>query len=79
MNKTKTAIIATALATILGGSVYLGSEINRPECDYVVVKEDKEICLSSEQAIIIAEKLKDFRCGFGDIKFGGEIKLFEEK
>lgn len=79
MNKTKTTAIGVLLATILGGSVYLGTEVNRPECDYVVVKEEKEICLSQEQAEIITEKLEGFTCGFGNIKFGGEIKLFEEK
>lgn len=79
MSKAKTAIITTALTAILGGSVYLGSEINRPDCDYVIIKDSSEICLTAEQALIITEKLAGFTCGFDNIKFGGEIKLFEPK
>ena len=46
-DKTKTAIIATILAS-LGGTFYVGQEIGKPECDYVIVHEQEEFCISKE-------------------------------
>jgi len=67
-NKTK-VIIGTAIASLLGGSAYIGSEIGRPECDYVILHERKEICITEELKQIIESGLKA-NDGFGGVKFG---------
>ena len=83
MQKKKATITGAILASILGGSIYLGAEVGRPDCDYVVIKDEtkEEICISEEQANIIVEKLKNFKVGVGNMKIGGEVdfNLFEKK
>ncbi len=68
-NKTKTAIIGTAIVSLLGGSVYIGSEIGRPECDYVLIHEREKICITEEIKEIIEDTVGVSK-GFGGIKFG---------
>ena len=67
MNKEKIKAILAGLS-ILGGSAFVGSEISRPDCDYVILTEDKqEICMTEEQAL---EMLKS-KSGFGGTRMGG--------
>lgn len=68
-NKTKTAIIGTAIASLLGGSAYIGSEVGRPECDYVLIYEMEEICITEEIKQAIESGLEANQ-GFGGVKFG---------
>ncbi len=73
-NKIKKTIIGTAVTAVLGGTVYLGSEVGKPECDYVIIKQNQEeICLTVEQMEAITEQVKitpEGTGGFGGIKFG---------
>jgi len=72
LKKLKAAIIAL----LLGGSVYIGAEMGRPECDYVIItKQQEEICITAEQA----EVLEDLEVGFGGIEFGGGINILIKK
>ena len=80
MNKTKTAIIGTAIASLLGGSLYIGSEINKPECDYVIVREAEEICLTEAQAEALFESMKESTgVGLGGIRFGGKAPIIKKE
>ena len=79
MQKKKATITGTILAAILGGSVYMGSEINRPDCDYVIANQEQEICLTEEQAQAIIENFTAPKVGFGSIPFGGEAPIFNKK
>ena len=61
-------IIAGAIAS--GGLVAAGMQgINKPDCDYLVPFEDKEICITEEQKQLIESELPVSQ-GFGGIKFG---------
>ena len=58
MNKIKQALIGTLIAASLGGSVYLGGEVNRPDCDFVIITESQEeVCLTTEQVKAIIEQI----------------------
>ena len=79
MNKIKTTAIATALASALGGSVYVGSEVSKPECDFIIANQAQEICLSQEQAEALLTAFESPTAGFGGIKFGGEAPIVVPK
>jgi len=63
-------IITTAIATgsIVSAAAY---GINKPNCDFVVINEDKEICISAEVKEVIESGLKA-NAGFGGVNFGGQ-------
>ena len=63
-------IIATAIATgsIVSATAY---GINRPNCDYVIIHQEEEICISAEAKEAIESGLKA-NSGFGGVQFGGE-------
>lgn len=64
-----------AIAVAMGGSLFAGSELGRPECDFVFVDNEKEICLTTEQAEFITNNLKGRNTGFGSSQFSDiEIK-----
>jgi len=76
-NKIKIGLIILGM----GGSLMVGTAIDRPECDYVIVGEDTEVCLSEEQVESILEHLKGVT-GFGGFQFEGGInpeKLIKKK
>ncbi len=82
MDKTK-KIIATLgiLSSLMGGSFYAGSERNRPDCDFVIVTEDKEICLTSEQVEAIKSQIEMIPSGtggFGGVRFGKPLLNLKE-
>ena len=58
-----------AIAAIGGGSLFAGSQVNRPECDYVLIDNEKEICMSEEQGKAVLDNLKGFNTGFGGSQF----------
>ena len=66
-NKTKIAI--TAITAILGGTAYIGIEVGRPECDYVLIYEMEEICITEQLKQAIESGLEANQ-GFGGVKFG---------
>jgi len=76
MNK---KITATILTTILSGSVYAGTEMGRPDCDYVVANQQEEICLDEKTANAIIQNFTAPKVGFGSIPFGGEVPILKEK
>lgn len=59
----------------ISGSIFVGSEIGRPECDFVIVAEEQEICLTTAQAQAIQESFESPTAGFGGIKWGGEAPI----
>ena len=63
-------IVAAAIATgsIVSAAAY---GINKPNCDFVVVNDDKEICISAEVKEAIESGLKE-NAGFGGVGFGGK-------
>ena len=69
--KLKNSAIAVAIG---GGSLVLGSQAGKPACDYVFINEQKEICLTTEQAEFITDNLKGRNTGFGRSQFE-EIKI----
>ena len=72
-NKTKAILISLSLA----GSAFVGSEANRPECDFILMNEQEEICLSQEQAEVFIEHLKS-PVGFGGTKFSGVEEIIKK-
>lgn len=63
------------IAAIGGGSLFTGSQMNRPDCDFIFVNDYKEeICLTTEQAEFITNNLKGRNTGFGGSQFS-EIKI----
>lgn len=76
-NKIKIGLVILGM----GGSMIVGTAIDKPECDYVIVGQDAEICLSEEQVETILEQLKGVT-GFGGFQFEGGInpeKLIKKK
>jgi len=69
-NKVKAGLLILAM----GGSLAVGTAVGRPDCDYVIAGEDKEICLSQEQVEQI-ELILEGSAGFGGFKFGGGVDL----
>jgi len=70
-NKLKISI--ATLAT-LGGGFVTGTQINRPECAYVI-KAAQEICITQEQADAIIKSMETSteKFGFGGAKFSNPI------
>ena len=65
-----------AIATLAGGSLFAGSAIDRPECDFVLVTQQKEeLCLSEKEAQVIIESVSELKAGFGSTAFEGQVKL----
>ena|SRR3990167_3523302 len=76
INKLKFGLIATAVATT---GVAAGTEIGRPDCDYIIYRNEQEICLTEEQILAIYQKLSIYKAGFGEVSFDGGIKVFDEQ
>lgn len=57
--------------TIGGGALFAGSQFNRPECTYVLVDNEKEICMTEEQGQAVLDNLKGSNTGFGSSQFQG--------
>ena len=72
-NKTKTAIAGA----IMAGSLALGSQVGKPNCDYVVVNQEarEEICLTAKQAEAIYSSMatSTYQGGFDQIKFSDPL------
>ena len=68
-DKIKNATIIGTLIASLGGTFYAGQEVGRPECDYVLVYEREEICITEEIKQAIESGLKA-NAGFGGVRFG---------
>lgn len=64
--KIRDGIIATAIG---GGSLFIGSQVNRQECAYILIDNEKEICMSEEQGKAVLDNLKGFNTGFGGSQF----------
>lgn len=58
-----------AVAVAIGGSLVAGSQVNKPECDYVLVREEQEICLTTAQAEAVIDGVKGSNTGFGKSPF----------
>ena len=71
--------IILVAGTVATTGVVAGTEIGRPDCDYVIYKDEQEICLTEEQILAIYEKLSIYKAGFGEVSFGGGIKVFDEQ
>ena len=72
LQKLKTA---GTIAAIGGGALFAGSEVGKPACDFVFVDNEKELCLTTEQAEFLTENLKGRNTGFGQSQFSDiEIK-----
>ena len=67
MNEELKKIVAVAISTgaIVSSAVY---GISKPDCDFVVVNEGNEICVSKEIKSIIEDGLAPNK-GFGGVKF----------
>lgn len=75
LKKIRDAGIAVAIA---GGSLFAGNQVGKPACDYVFVDaQQKETCLTSEQAQIFLDNLKGSNTGFGSSQFES-IKLIKK-
>ncbi len=66
--KLKLGGIITAFA---GGSLFIGNEVGKPECDYVIQYQQEEICISKELKEAIQSNLEPNQ-GFGGVKFNQE-------
>ena len=76
MNK-KTTATGVIMAALLSGAVMIGSEANKPECDYVIT--DTDICLTELQAEALLKQFKAPTAGLGGIKLGGEVPMIIAK
>lgn len=67
MNKELRKIISTAIATgtIVSAAAY---GVAKPNCDFIVFSEGKEICVSKEVKQILENELS-VSSGFGGIRF----------
>lgn len=66
LKKIRGAGIAVAIA---GGSLFAGSQVNRPECDFILVNsQQEEICITKEVKEAIESGLKPNK-GFGGVQF----------
>lgn len=64
----KQSIIMTLL---LGSGFVAGNTVDKPQCDYVyTTQENKEICLTEKEAILLKKEL-DKSAGFGGTRMGG--------
>ena len=68
-----------AIATAIGGSLFLGSEVGKPQCDYVFVDSEKEVCMTAEQAKVVLDNLKGSNTGFGQSQFQDVSELIKKK
>jgi len=68
-DKIKNATIIGTILASLGGTFYAGQEVGKPECDYVIVYEMEEICITEEIKQAIESGLKA-NAGFGGVRFG---------
>lgn len=66
LKKLKTA---GAIAALGGGALFAGSQVGKPECAYVLVNNEKEICLDAEQGQAFLDNLKGYNTGFGQSQF----------
>ena len=60
---------AGAIAVLGGGALFAGSEVGKPACDFVFIDNQKEICLTTEQAEFLVDNLKGRNTGFGMSQF----------
>ncbi|KKL76051.1 hypothetical protein LCGC14_2048780, partial [marine sediment metagenome] len=67
-DKIKNATIIGTILASLGGTFYAGQEVGKPECDYVIVYEMEEICITEEIKQAIESGLKA-NAGFGGVRF----------
>lgn len=65
--KQKLGIIGSLV--VAGGVFVTGLELNRPECDYLFVYEQEEICISEKVKQIIESEIRLTK-GFGGVRFG---------
>lgn len=68
-DKVKNATIIGTIIASLGGTFYAGQEAGKPECDYVIVYEMEELCVSEQLKQAIESGLRA-NAGFGGVKFG---------
>ena len=71
--------IILAAGTVATTGVVAGTEIGRPDCDYVIYRNEQEICLTEDQVLAIYQKLSIYKAGFGQVSFQGGIKVFDEQ
>ena len=78
--RTKAKIKVIIIALLLGGGMFAGNQVGRPECDYVIITDNaQEICLSMEQVKAIYRQMEKTPVGFGSINFGGSLNIVEKK
>ena len=78
MDENLKKLLATAVATgAIVSAATLG--ISEPNCDYVFATETKQVCLTTEEAEVLAERLSEVKAGFGSNAFGGGINILEKK
>lgn len=68
-----------AIAAAIGGSLFAGTEYGKPECDFVFVDNEKEVCMTVEQAQAIVNNLKGSNTGFGQSQFQDIDYYIKEK
>ena len=66
LKKLKTA---GAIVAVGGGALFAGSEVGKPACDFVLVDNQQEICLTTEQKDFLVKNLKGRNTGFGQSQF----------
>lgn len=73
MNK-DTIKISIATLAALGGGLVAGTQVNRPECAYVI-QGKQEVCLTAEQAKAITDSMASSTTefGFDNIKFSDPV------
>ena len=77
MNNLKKIMTGTGIiSALIGGSFYVGSEISRPECAYVI-KAAQEVCLTQEQAdaLINSMATSTTQFGFDGVQFSEPLLL----
>ena len=70
---------AGAIAALGGGALFTGSQVGKPECDFVFVDSEKEVCMTEEQVKIVIDNLKGFNTGFGGSQFQDVSELIKKK
>ena len=79
MNNLSQKLKNGAIAVAMGGSLFAGSQVGKPDCDFVFIDSEKEVCMTQEQAQVIMDNLKGNNTGFGQSQFQEISELIKKK